>query len=208
MKKTLSLVLGALLLVVLGCSLGDLGKKDEPAPTPVADKPADSGDTTTTDKPTSTTTSSADPASITYENFAKLKLDMSYDDAKGVMGGDGNETSSSKSGSYESKTYQWKDGSKRISARFRNGKLANRSQYGLTDSDGKADINQAKFNEVKTGMSYDDVKKILGEGELTSESKILDRVSQSYTWKGPKYSNIRATFSKGELTNKYQTGLK
>ena len=207
MKKTLSLVLGALLLVVLGCSLGDLTKKDEPAPTPVADKPADSGDKTTTDKP-DTTTSSSGTAAVNYENFSKLKLEMSYDEAKGVMGGDGDETSSSKSGSYESKTYQWKDGSKRISARFRNGKLANRNQYGLTDSDGKASISQAKFNEVKTGMTYDDVKKILGDGELTSESKILDRTSASYVWKGPKYSNIRATFSKGELTNKYQSGLK
>ena len=197
--------MGALLLVVLGCSLGDLGKKEEPAPTPVADKP---GDTTTAEKPTTTTTTSTNAAAINYDNFSKLKLDMSYDEAKAVMGGDGNETSSSKSGSYESKTFQWKDGSKRISARFRNGKLASRNQYGLTDSDGKADINQAKFNEVKTGMSYDDVKKILGEGELQSESKILENVSQSYIWKGPKYSNIRASFRKGELTNKYQSGLK
>lgn len=208
MKKTLSLVLAAMMLVVLGCSLGGFGKKDEPAPTPVADKPADSsGDTTTSDAPPSTTSSSGS-AAVTYDAFSKLKLDMTYDEAKGVMGADGDETSSTKSGNYESKSYQWKDGSKRISARFRNGKLASRNQYGLTDSDGKADISQAKFNEVKTGMSYEEVKKVLGEGEMSSESKILDRVSTTYVWKGPKYSSIRATFTKDELSNKYQSGLK
>ncbi|NNE98015.1 MAG: DUF3862 domain-containing protein [Pyrinomonadaceae bacterium] len=205
MKKTLSLVLAALMLVVLGCSLGGLGTKEEPAPTPVADKP-DTGDSTSTDKPEST--SSGGSAAVNYENFSKLKFDMSYDEAKGVMGGDGNETSSSKSGSYESKSYQWKDGRKSVRARFRNGKLASRSQTGLTDSDGKADISQAKFNEVKTGMSYDEAKKILGEGELVSESRIASTTLTSYIWKGPKYSSIRASFKNDELSNKYQSGLK
>ena len=206
MKKTLSLVLAAMLLVVLGCSLSDLGKKDESAPTPVADKP-DSEDTTTSDKPTSTTSSSGS-AAVNYDNFNKLKFDMSYDEAKGVMGGDGNETSSTKSGSYESKSYQWKDGAKSVRASFRNGKLSRRNQTGLTDSDGKADISQAKFNEVKTGMSYDEVKKILGDGEVVSESRILKTTLTSYIWKGPKYSSIRTSFKNDELSNKYQSGLK
>jgi len=207
MKKTLSLVLATLMFAVLGCSLGDLTKRDEPAPTPVADKP-DSGDTSTSsDEPTSTTSSSGS-ADVSYDNFNKLKFDMSYDEAKAVMGGDGNETSSTKSGNYESKSYQWKDDRKSVRARFRNGKLASRSQTGLTDSDGKADISQAKFNEIKTGMSYDEAKKVLGEGELTSESKLLNTTLTSYTWKGPKYSSIRISFKNGELTNKYQSGLK
>ena len=97
MKKTLVLVFAILLFVVLGCS-SLTGKKDD-APTPVTTSSPDS--TTTSSTPAST----GSVASLSLDKFNKINLGMSYDDVKGIMGSDGDNTASSKSGSYESKTY-------------------------------------------------------------------------------------------------------
>ena len=210
MKRSLSLVFATLLFVVLGCSLSSLtGKKDD-APTPVADKPS------TTSSPASTTsspstTSDAGSANLSIDNFNKIKLGMSYEDVKGVMGSDGNNTASSKVGSYESKSYQWKgERFASVRTRFRNGKLVYKSQSGLTKSkDGSADINQAKFNKINTDMSYAQVKEIVGsEGEMISVSQLSTTTLTSYKWNGAKYANIRVSFKNDKLTNKYQSGLK
>ena len=212
MKKSLSLVLATLVFVVLGCNLGSLTeKKDEAPPPPPPDSTStdttDTKDTTSTD---STSTTSSSGGTVSMDNFNKLKLGMSYDEAKGVMGGDGNETSSSKIGNYESKSYQWK-GEKfaQIRATFRNGKLSSRSQSGITSSDGSADISQDKFNKIQTGMSYSEIKGVVGsDGEMTRESQIGNSTLTSYVWKGPKYANIRISLKDDKMQNKYQSGLK
>jgi len=211
MKKSLSLVLAMLAFVVLGCSaLGGLtGQKDD-APTPVPDTQSTPTDTTTSTP--STTSDSAGKANLSMEIFNKINLGMSYDDVKGIVGSDGDNTASSKSGSYESKTYQWKgERFARISARFRNGKLVYKYQGGITSAkDGTADINQAKFNKINTGMSYEEVKKELGsEGEMTSASQSFgNSINTSYVWRGPKFASIRASFKDNKMTNKNQSGLK
>jgi outer membrane protein assembly factor BamE (lipoprotein component of BamABCDE complex) len=206
MKKSLSLVMATLLFVVLGCSLGGLtGKKDE-APKPATDKP-----TTTTSTPTSTTSDAGGKANLSIANFNKLKIGMSYDEVKGIMGSDGNETASSKSGSRTSKSIKWEgDKFARVNVRFTNDKLVYRSQSGLTPrKDGSADISQAKFNKVNTGMTYAQVKEALGsDGELMSETEMFNTKRTTYTWRGKGYSNIRASFKDDKLTNKFQSGLK
>jgi len=216
MKKSSCLALATLLFVVLGCNLDQFtGKKDD-VPTPVPEDTGtttDTGDTATDTGSTSTDSSPSDEGSssdISIAKFDKLELGMSYDEAKAIMGSDGNQTSEMKSGSYESSSYEWK-GEKfaRISVRFQNGELVYRSQSGLTPNDGTADIDQAKFNKINIGMSYEDVKDVIGsEGELQSESRIVKTIATSYRWKGPKYSNIFATFTNDKLQNKSQSGLK
>ncbi len=209
MKKSISLVLITLLFVVLGCSLDSFtGKKDE-VPTPAPS--TDSSPSTSGDKPSdSTSTSSSGPADLSLDKFNQIELDMSYDQVKGIMGSDGNETSSTKSGSYESKAYQWKgDKFAQISVRFQNSKLVSKSQSGITPSSGTADISQAKFNNIKTGMKYEEVKNIIGsDGEMTRLSKFSSFTSKSYTWKGKGFSRIITTFRNDELQNKTQAGLK
>lgn len=206
MKKSLSLVIITLLFVVLGCSF--LNKKDEAPPPPPKD-----GTTSTTEKPAdkpASDTSSSSTADLSYDKFQKIELGMNYDKVKEIMGSEGNETSSTKSGSYESKAYEWKgDKFARISVRFRNGDLVTKSQSNLTDRKGDADLTQDKFNKINTGMSYDEVKGILGsDGEMTRISKIGDSTLTSYTWKGPKFQRVFTSFKDDKLTNKTQSGLK
>jgi hypothetical protein len=208
MKNSLTLVLITLLFVALGCSLDKFtGKKDE-VPTPVPESTAaietDSGDKKET---ASTEASSGD---VSMDKFNKIELGMSYDKVKEIMGSEGNQTGMNKSGSYESASYDWKgDKFARISVRFTNGELTYKSQSGLTPPSGTADIDQAKFNKLNIGMSYDEVKAILGsDGEMTSIMKIAKTTSASYRWKGEKYSNIFASFRDDKLQNKTQSGLK
>ena len=207
MKKSLSLVMATLLFVVLGCNLGEMFSKKDEAPTPVADKP------TTTNSPTDTTTTSdsGGKADVSIEKFNKVQLGMSYDQVKGVMGSDGNETSSSKIGNNTSRSIKWEgDKYARIRVSFRNDKATSKSQGSLTPSkDGGADISQAKFNKVNVGMTYAEVKGVLGsDGILTSQSDMFNTKRASYTWRGKGYSNIRATFKNDKLSNKFQSGLK
>jgi len=212
MKKSLSLVLIALLFVVLGCSLGSLtdkAKKDEVPTKPVADK--DAGDKKKDDNDDKKTSGdSGDSANLSMDNFNKIELGQDYDKVKEIMDSDGNETSSTKSGNYESKSYEWKgDKFARISVRFQNGNLVSKSQSSLTDRKGDADLSQDKFNKVNTGMSYDEVKGVLGsDGEMTRISKISKSTLTSYTWKGPKFEKVFTSFKDDKLTNKTQTGLK
>ncbi|HUF03760.1 MAG TPA: DUF3862 domain-containing protein [Aridibacter sp.] len=216
MKKSLTLVLMTLLLVVLGCNMDRLtGGSNDEVPTPATENGSDSGAETTSASPddsgdTSSTSTESGSADVSMEKFNKIELGMSYDEVKEVMGSEGNQTSMTKSGSYESSSYEWK-GEKfaRISVRFTRSELSYKSQSGLTPASGDAAITQAKFNKIETGMSYDEVKEIIGsDGELTSESKIGNYESASYRWKGPNYSNIFVNFRDGKLQNKTQSNLK
>jgi hypothetical protein len=212
MQKSLSLVLIILLFVVLGCSQLTGKKEEVPTPVPSTDSTSTSDKPANDDKPATDTSSSdsGSSADLSIDKFNKIELDMDYDQVKGIMGSDGDETSSSKSGSYESKSYQWKgDKFASVNVRFQNGKLVSKSQANLTERNGTAELTQDKFNKVNTGMSYDEVKAALGsDGEMSRISKIGNSTSTSYTWKGPKYERVFATFKDDKLTNKTQSGLK
>ena len=213
MKKSLALVMAALLFVVLGCNLDRFTSGDESANASPESSPAaaEDSDASASDSGDSGSSSSdaAESSNISMDKFNKMELGMSYEDVKEIMGSEGNQTSMTKSGSYESASYDWK-GEKyaRIMVRFQNGDLVYKSQSGLTPNEGTAEIDQAKFNKINTGMSYDEVKEIIGsDGEMTSISKIGNSVSSSYRWKGPKFSNIFTNFRDDKLTNKTQSGL-
>lgn len=75
----------------------------------------------------------------------------------------------------------------------------------------KDGITKAEFEQVQTGMSYEDVVAIVGtEGEVSSESEIGGITTKMYTWKGESGigANANMTFQNNELKSKAQFGLK
>lgn len=207
MKKSFVLVLGIMLFVVLGCSMLGTKEADDKVDTPRTEDTK--SDTTRDDKDTSGgDTGSTGP--LNYDKFKELEFGMSYDKVKDIIGSEGEETRSSTVGKYESKTYVWKgDKFERISISFRNDELRFASQSGLTGNSGDAEVTKAKFDQVKNGMDYSEVKDIIGsEGEITSMSKVGDSSLMSYVWKGDRFANMRATFKDGKLTSKSQSNLK
>lgn len=143
---------------------------------------------------------------ITYDNFLKINMGMSYDEVKAIIG-EGEEKSSSEAGGIKTTMYSWKgDGLTSINITIQNDITKTKSQLGLVSS--KADVNMDKYNKINNGMSYDEVKGILDEGALTSESKIMNSDSVMYSWVNKNGSNMNVTFSDGKVSSKSQLNLK
>ncbi len=83
------------------------------------------------------------------------------------------------------------------------------SSFNSSDSD-KCYITLAEFNEIKTGMSYEEVKNIVGcEGTVVSDTEVMGTKMTIYSWYGKDgISNANVNINNGELVNKTQVGLK
>ena len=65
------------------------------------------------------------------------------------------------------------------------------------------------FNKISTGMSYEEVKNIIGnDGTIVSDSQVSDTHMIIYSWYGKdKISNANFSFQNDKLINKTQIGL-
>lgn len=77
----------------------------------------------------------------------------------------------------------------------------------------KSTISKAEFDEIKNGMSYEEVAKIIGsEGELLSEvgskGEQFHTVMYMYTGEGDLGANANFTFQNNKLEMKAQMGLR
>lgn len=74
-------------------------------------------------------------------------------------------------------------------------------------------ISMAEFNSIQTGMTYEQVVKIIGtDGELSSSVDMFDEneyKTELYVWKGNGVvgSNATVTFQGGKVVAKSQVGL-
>jgi len=218
MKQSLSLVMVALLLVVMGCSLDSLTGDKDSAPTRDDDTSSSSDKSSSSDDSSSDDSSSDDSSSssgggLTMGNYEKIKTGMAYDEVAKLLGSKGEETSSRSSGDTEYKSMKW-EGEKfvRVYVNFKDDKVTSKSQTNLTggsSSKGSADINKEKYDKIKTGMSLKEVQDVIGsKGEETSSSSIGKSAYQSYKWKGEKYSFITVRLKDDKVTSKSQYGMK
>lgn len=78
-------------------------------------------------------------------------------------------------------------------------------------SDESQYITADEFNQIETGMSYEDVTKIIGsDGTLNSSVSANGYTVEIYTWygNGTAGSNANVTFTNGSVSGKAQIGLK
>ncbi|MCH5138205.1 DUF3862 domain-containing protein, partial [Clostridiaceae bacterium UIB06] len=140
------------------------------------------------------------------DKFIQIKMGMTYEQTKGILG-EGKEQSSSDTNGIKTIMYTWTgSGASNMNITFQNDKAINKTQLGLGKN--KSDLTMDKYNKVQNGMSYDEIKAILGEGELTSLSEIMGSDSSIYTWMGSGVSNMNVTFQEGKSISKSQLGLK
>lgn len=78
------------------------------------------------------------------------------------------------------------------------------------NNEDKCYISLEEFNKIETGMSYDDVKNIVGcEGTLNSETEVLDTKMAIYSWYGKDgISNANVSVQNNKVISKAQIGLK
>ena len=120
--------------------------------------------------------------------------------------GEGKEISSSKVSNTKATVYDWKEtGISDMNITIQNNVVIAKSQLGLESMD--AQITMNKYNQVQNGISYYELKEILGEGQILSQDKNNDVESIIYEYINQNESNANFTFSDGKLTGKSQFNL-
>ncbi len=73
----------------------------------------------------------------------------------------------------------------------------------------EADLTLAKYNQIKNGMSLDEVQEIIGsDGKEVSSSEIGRYKTVTQKWDGDNYAYIICTFQNDKLMFKSQGGIK
>ena len=140
---------------------------------------------------------------INYENFIQIKMGQSYNDVVNLIG-EGKVLSSANN---DGITYQWKGaGRVNLNVIIKNEKVVDKTQMFLPYPDAK--ITMDLYNKIQDGMTYAQVKDILGEGMLTSESMLLDDDWSVYQYVNKDESNASFTFINDKLFSKTQLNLK
>jgi hypothetical protein len=143
---------------------------------------------------------------ITYENFLSVKMGQSYDDVKAILG-EGKETSSSEINKIKTTIYNWNGkGASNVIITIQNGEVKGKTQMGLNDS--KTNITMDQYNKVEKGITYEQLKAILGEGQILSETEIIKQKSIMYGYINKDGSNANFTFNNDSLAMKAQFNLK
>lgn len=192
--KIITVVLVLIVIGIIGSALSGGDKKTATTNTTKQDSKS------TTDKP------KVVEKKYSYDKFMQIEMGMTYDQVKAILG-DGTEESSTGDGDAKTVTYRWQnsDGSN-LSITLQGGKVINKTQAFLQSMDAK--VTMDKYNQVKNGMSYDQVKGILGDGQLTSLSVILDSKTEIYEWINAGGANMNVTFNNGVVESKAQMELK
>lgn len=126
MKNSLNLVATILVLVVLGCSCPQLDKFTKKGPPPPPAKGSANS------APAGTPASRPSSGGVSKENYDRLKTDMTKDEVERIMGGPGEELSSSSGGDLTFTVYKWSgENYSAIIVTFQNDKLKYKSQVGL-----------------------------------------------------------------------------
>ena len=148
---------------------------------------------------------------ITYDKFVALPMGASYEDIVAAVGKDGSLDAQNQVGDIETKNYTWQDGTAHLTCMFQNGKMINKAMASLTDlvkPNGET-ITAEQFGKVNPGMSYDEVKGILGrDGFLLSEGAMAGVSTKIYVWLNNGGSNMNVTIQGGTVQGKTQVGLK
>ena len=79
-----------------------------------------------------------------------------------------------------------------------------------SEKEEKCYITLEEFNKIQNGMTYDQVKEIVGcDGTVNSESEVMGSKMTIYSWYGKDgISNANVNIQDNKLINKTQIGLK
>ena len=161
-----------------------------------------------TAKPTAKTTATPKRQAICYESFFEVKMGMTIDEVKKILGDNGELFTSTDFLNVKTEIYSWTgSGFSMILITFSNGTVIEKTQSGLNKV--TATATTAKFSQVTSGMTYEQVKAIMGgDGCMISESSMMGIETAIYQWNGNSlYSVASITFQNGKVYSTSQQGL-
>lgn len=150
-------------------------------------------------------------AQIAYDKFVNIPMGASYDQVKEALGADGKLTHESSIGDIKTQSYDFKIDNAHMTFMFQNSGLTSKAISALSFlAPNGPKITLDQFNKIQTGMTYDQVKEILGsDGRLSSQTSIMGSTSSLYTWINAGGANLVVTFgTEGTVDSKTQFGLK
>lgn len=198
-------ILIAIIVIIGAIGGGKNDTKDKEVATTNSETSSSASNETSSNE-TETSTKKEEDTKINYDNFLNIQMGMTYDQVKEVIG-EGEEVSSSEIEGIKTVMYSWQGkGLDNISVTIQNDAVTNKAQTGLMDMD--AGITMDKYNQIQNGMTYDQVKEILGEGQILSETKIMDMTSIVYEYINKDGSNANFTFDANGMSMKAQFNLK
>lgn len=147
---------------------------------------------------------------VAYDKFENLPMGSSYEQVKNALGVEGTLTHENVIADIKTQSYDFVVDNAHMTLMFQNGSLNSKSIASLSflkPSGSKITLDQ--FNQIQAGMTYDQVKQILGsEGRLSTQTEIMGVQSSLYTWMNLGGSNIVITFGgDGTVDSKTQMGL-
>lgn len=165
-----------------------------------------SNNKTTTTSTQSQSESKGEDKKYSYDKFMKISMGMTYEQVKAILG-EGVEESSSGDGKLKTVSYSWQnDDGSNISVMLQGNKVINKAQAFLQSMD--ANVTLDKYNKINNGMTYSQVKAILGEGQLISQGQLLGTKTEMFEWINSDGSNMNVTFQNGKVQSKAQFQLK
>ena len=130
MKNSLNFVVAILIFVVLGCACPRLDKLTGGGPPPAPDPPP--GRPTNSTSPGNRSTVPANADGLTMAKYNQLKNEMSKSEVERILGGPGEEVSSSTGGGVTFSVYKWSgENYTSVIVTFRDNKLMTKAQVGL-----------------------------------------------------------------------------
>jgi len=148
---------------------------------------------------------------LNFGNYQRLEEGLSYKETVKILGTEGRKESVRANHDIHSVTYKFTERGHKgldISVSFLNGGLSQKSFYTLVPTKSEVTITAAQFDEVKSGMPYEEIKSILGgEGALIADFGFPDSDyhSQIYKYNGEViHSEADFTFNQGEMKSKSQ----
>lgn len=193
--KIITIILALAIIGGIGSAMG--GDKDQASKTTSTKE-------STQSKPNDT--NKQETKKYSFDKFMQIQMGMSYDQVKGILG-EGTEESSSGDGDLKTVSYRWKnnDGSN-LSVMLQGGKVVTKAQAFLKNMDAKVTLE--KYNKINNGMTYEQVKGMLEDGMLMSQTELLGTKSEMYGWINSNGSNMNITFQNGKVESKAQFQLK
>ena len=141
-----------------------------------------------------------------YDKFLSIKLGSSYEEINTILGQTGIEDDSSS----DHTAYEWTFGNDSIYIEFdkKDQKAYSKSQLIFSKTAEVKDLTLEKYKKIETGMSYEDVKKLIGkDGMLTCENNIQN-LTKIYSWTNKNDAILTVTFEDDAVVSKEQSDLK
>ena len=155
---------------------------------------------------TSSEAPSKDGRKYSLDMFRKITIGMTYEQVKKILVDEG-EKSQTEAKDSKKISYIWKNNdATNILVATQDNLVTEKAETFLQKRD--ANVTLDKFDKTSIGMDYEQVKAILGEGELTSQVKSDTEEADIYSWINIEGGTAECMFLNGKLFQKSKNNLK